>query len=59
MIAAISLVALSGTALYALGRVRQTPAERASVALVPSVGRGVKTVAETGAAMRPVEHLRG
>lgn len=59
MFAAIALTTMSAAALYALGRVRQTPTERASAALVPNVGRGVKTVGEIGAGMRPVEHLRG
>lgn len=59
MFAAISLIALSAATLYGLGRIRQTPADRAGVALVPTMNRGLKTVAETGAGMRPVEHLRG
>lgn len=59
MFAAISLAALSAASLYALGRLRQTPAERAGLALVPNMGRGVKILADTGAGMRPVEHLRG
>lgn len=59
MIAAIVLTAASAATLYGLGRLRQTPAERASMAIVPNVAGGVKTVAATGAGMRPVEHLRG
>ncbi|MGB5952677.1 MAG: hypothetical protein WBG57_09225 [Ornithinimicrobium sp.] len=59
MFAAISLTAMSAAALYSLGRMRQTPSERAGLALIPNMSRGVKTVADTGAGMRPVEHLRG
>ncbi|MGB3828046.1 MAG: hypothetical protein WA962_04650 [Ornithinimicrobium sp.] len=58
MIAAIVLIVLSAATLYGLGLLRQTPAERASAALVPNVVGGVKTLAQTGAGMRPVEHLR-
>lgn len=59
MFAAIALIVLSVLSLYGLGRMRQTPADRASMALVPNVRGGVKTLTETGAGMRPVEHLRG
>lgn len=56
MIAAVSLVALSATSVYALGRSRRTAGP--GVDLVPSMGRGVKTLADTGANMRPIEQLR-
>ncbi len=56
MIAAVSLVALSATSVYALGRTRRTAG--AGVDFVPSMGRGVKTFADTGANMRPIEQLR-
>ncbi|MGB3763692.1 MAG: hypothetical protein WA966_10745 [Ornithinimicrobium sp.] len=59
MIAAITLTVASAATLYGLGRLRQTPAERASLAIGPNVVGGAKTVAQTGAGMRPVEHLRG
>ncbi len=58
MFATIALIVLSAVALYALGRARQTPSERAGLALVPTMGRGVKTLAHVGSGMRPVEHLR-
>ncbi len=56
MIATVSLIALSATSVYALGRARHTSA--AGVDLAPSMGRGVKTLAHTGANMRPIDQLR-
>lgn len=56
MIATVSLVALSATSVYALGRTRRASA--AGLDFVPSMGRGVKTLADTGANMRSIEQLR-
>jgi len=56
MIATVSLAALSATSVYALGRARRNT--NGGVDLVPSMSRGVKTLAHTGANMRPIEQLR-
>ncbi|HKJ11985.1 MAG TPA: hypothetical protein VJ976_06295 [Ornithinimicrobium sp.] len=56
----LTLTILSVVTLYALGSSQTlTGTTNPSRAVVPTLGRGVRTLAHLGASWRPVAHMRG